>query len=265
MNPSDVADAAAGAGPASRGGKVCVLIPTYNCADVIEEVVRRVPLAGPADEIIVVDDASKDDTLARAGALARVFAARNEVNRGYGGTSRRLYEIALERGADFTINIHGDLGHRPEDIPAVLAPLLRGERDIVLGSRLLHILNGLDRSGWRGVFSGEVRGGMPLHRVLGHLSLTRIQNFCFGTRLHCFHEGMRACARAVVEWAVNTDLPVWYNYDTELLVQAHRRGFRIGEVPVRPLYDPRTKSAAPPIRYGLRTLAHALRKGLERL
>jgi glycosyltransferase involved in cell wall biosynthesis len=250
---------------AGAGGKVCVLIPAWNCASTIAEVVSRVPLRGPSDEIIVVDDASTDGTFERAGGLPRVFVARNPGNLGYGGTSRRLYAIAHERGADVTINIHGDLGHRPEDIPAVLAPILRGEHDIVLGSRLLWILEGLRRTGWRRVFSEDARGGMPLHRVLGHLTLTGVQNLCFGTRLHCFHEGMRACTRPVIEWALRADLPAWYNFDTELLVEAHRRGFHIGEVPVRPLYDPRTKSAAPPIRYGLRTLAHAIRKGLERL
>lgn len=262
-----MADRPAGGAPATPDAwipKVCVLIPAWNCAATIEEIVARLPLGGPSDEIIVVDDASTDGTFERAAGLARVHVARNPVNLGYGGTSRRLYAIALERGADVTINIHGDLGHRPEDIPVVLAPILRGEHDIVLGSRLLWILGGLRRAGWRGVFSEEVRGGMPLHRVIGHLTLTRVQNLCFGTRLHSFHEGLRACTREVVEWAVRADLPAWYNFDTELLVEASRRGFRIGEVPVRPLYDPRTKSAAPPIRYGLRTLAHALRKGLER-
>jgi len=262
-----MADRPEGSAPApspARIKKVCVLIPAWNCEDTIEEIVARVPLEGPSDEIIVVDDASTDGTFERAAALARVHVARNPVNLGYGGTSRRLYAFALERGADVTINIHGDLGHRPEDIPTVLAPVLRGEHDLVLGSRFLWILEGLRRAGWRGVFSEEVRGGMPLNRVLGHLTLTRIQNLCFGTRLHCFHEGLRACTREVIEWAVHADLPAWYNFDTELLVEASRRGFRIGEVPVRPLYDPRTRSAAPPIRYGLRTLAHAIRKGLER-
>ena len=249
---------------AADGAKLCVLIPAYNCASTIGEVVARVPLPGHSDEIIVVDDASTDGTFERAEGLPRVVVARNPVNLGYGGTSRRLYAMAIERDAGVTINIHGDLGHRPEDIPDVLAPIRRGEQDIVLGSRLVWILQGLDRAGIQGLFSGEVRGGMPLHRVLGHLGLTQIQNICFGTRLHCFHEGMRACTRAVIDWAVRADLPAWYNFDTELIVEAHRRGFRIGEVPVPPFYDPRTKSAAPPIRYGLRTLAHALRKGLER-
>jgi hypothetical protein len=69
---------------------------------------------------------------------------------------------------------------------------------------------------------------------------------------------MRACTREVIAWAVKRNLSQWYNYDTDFLVLAHREGFRIGEVPVRPLYDSRTKSAAPPIRYGLRTVRHAL-------
>ena len=122
------------------------------------------------DEIIVVDDASQDNTFAIAADLPRVYAERNQTNLGYGGTSQKLYQIALNRGADFTINLHGDFGHRPEDVGKLSYVLKRGEYDIVTGSRLLYILANINQHGWTKVFSSHgLRGSMPLIRVLGHI------------------------------------------------------------------------------------------------
>src|SRR5262249_1976610 len=213
--------------------KLWVLVPAYKCGETIGEVCSRVKLPGPDDEIIVVDDGSPDDTFERARAVPRVLAYRNLTNLGYGGTSRRLYELALERGADLVINIHGDLGHRPEDIPLILEPFeqLRAP-DMVVGSRLLYLIGEAERVGWWTVLAGrQRRGGMPVERVLGHLLLTWVQNRVYGSRLHSFHEGMRACRREVVEWITKSDFPAGYAYDNELIYQAHRRGLVIQEVP----------------------------------
>ena len=239
--------------------KVCFLIPAYNCANVIEQVISRIVLPGPNDEVIVVDDCSGDDTAGVAGRLPRVYAQRNPANLGYGGTSQRLYELALERGADLTVNLHGDLGHRPEDAPLLIEGLGRNEFDIVLGSRLLHLTQLRRQHGWLKLLSVEAREGMPLNRVFGHFGLTWFQNKCFGTNLHSFHEGMRACTRPVVEWIARNKFSAWYNYDTDLIVRAHRRGFRIGEVPVKPFYHGQPASAAPSLRYGLRVVVYTLK------
>lgn len=236
--------------------KLCVLVPALNCADSLSELRARTALPGPDDEMIIVDDASTDDTLSAAQSLSRVHAVRNESRSGYGGTSHRLYQLALARGVDVSVNVHGDLGHRPEDIPPLLAKVAEGY-DIVLGSRLLLVLERVADQGWTRLFTPEVSCGMPPTRVLGHLGLTWFQNKCFGTQFHSFHEGMRACSRRAIEWAVNEDLPRWYNYDLELLLRAHRAGLRIGEVPVCPSYDSRAKSAAPRVRYGLKVVRHA--------
>jgi glycosyltransferase involved in cell wall biosynthesis len=238
--------------------KICVLIPAYNCAHIIAEVITRIALPGPADEIIVVDDCSKDDTLTVASRFPRVYAVRNPTNLGYGGTSHRLYQLAIERQADYTVTIHGDLGHRPEDVPLVLEPVCRGEHDIVLGSRLLYLINAGRQSGWLTLLSSEVRQGMPLNRALGHFGLTWFQNKCFGTELHSFHDGMRACTRPVMEWIIRSQFSTWYHYDTDLILHAHLHGFRIGEVAVKPFYDGRPNSAAPSVRYGLRVVRYTL-------
>lgn len=244
--------------------KLCVLIPAYNCAHVLPEVISRVPLTGDMDEIIVVDDASQDNTFAVAANLPHVYTVRNQTNLGYGGTSQKLYQIALERGADFTINLHGDFGHRPEDVRKISKVLQSGEYDIVTGSRLLYILDNINQHGWAKVFSSyNLRGGMPLVRVLGHIGLTWFQNICYETHLHSFHEGMRGCTRSTVEWILKNDFPAWYNYDTELLVNASLQGLQINEVIIPPFYDDRAKSSAPPFRYGLRIATHAIKTYLK--
>ena len=246
--------------------KLCVLVPAYKCGHLIAEVCRRVSLPGPEDEIIVVDDCSPDDTGERARSIPRVSVWRNQVNLGYGGTSRRLYELAFERHADLAVNIHGDLGHRPEDIP-LLTEAFRVDRppDIVVGSRLLYLFDEAKRRGWWALLTkSELRVGMPLHRFVGHVVLTEMQNLVYRSRLHSFHEGMRACRREVIEWLARVDFPVGYGYDTELIYQAHRRGLKIHEVPVPPMYDPRVKTAAPPYKYGMFMLRHMLRVAFKR-
>jgi glycosyltransferase involved in cell wall biosynthesis len=241
--------------------KLCVLVPAYNCELYIPELVKRTHLPGEKDEILVVDDCSDDNSLDVANSLPRVFAVRNEVNRGYGATSQRLFQLALERDADLVINIHGDLAHPPENIQILLDYIMKEDCDIVVGARLLYLVNLVRGEGWTKLLDKQARYNMPLIRVFGHFWLTGFQNFCFGTKLHSFHEGMRACKREVVEWIVTqNNFTAWYEYDTELLVRAHRQGFNIAEVPVKPNYSvEKPPSAAPPFRYGVSVLRHAMR------
>lgn len=244
--------------------KVCVLVPAYNCADRISEVIGRTPLAGEDDEIVVLDDGSTDGTAEVARRHPRVFVHRRERNAGYGATNAELYRLALERGAEATVTIHGDLGHRPEDIRVLLAALGRGF-DVVAGSRLMYLHEAVRDRGWDVLLSTEGRGGMPLARAAGHIALTWLQNHCYGTDLHSFHDGMRACGRRAVQWAVSKSFSGWYLYDTDFLLAAHRDGLRIAEVAVPPSYDRAATSSAPPVRYGLRVARHALARLPERI
>ena len=244
--------------------KICILVPAFNCSDTIAEVCGRIPLTGPEDEILVVDDGSSDRTLEIARGLPRVHAVRNEVNLGYGGTSNRLYALARERSADVTVNIHGDLGHWPEEIPLLLDEMKRTEADIVVGSRLLFLKNVAREKGYPRLFLDEsLRHGMSRERFLGHLVLTSIQNLVYGSKLNSFHEGMRACSRRALDWAATHRLPARYTYDSELLFHAHRQGLVIREVPVPPSYDPRAKTSSPPYRYGLNVLKHVAQVALK--
>jgi glycosyltransferase involved in cell wall biosynthesis len=240
--------------------KLCILIPAYNCAHILPEVVGRIQLPNDEDEIIIIDDSSQDETFGVANNLPRVYALRNKTNLGYGGTSQRLYQVAFERGADFAINLHGDLGHRPEDIGRLISPLVNDDYDIVVGSRLLFVMEKIKKHRLSRVLnSPELRGNMPLVRVLGHIGLTWLQNMCYKTHLHSFHEGMRGCSRTTIQWLLEKEFSTWYNYDTELLVQANSYGLRIKEVVVPPFYDGHAKSSAPPIRYGIQSAYNAIK------
>jgi glycosyltransferase involved in cell wall biosynthesis len=243
--------------------KICVLVPAYNCASTIEEVCERIHLQALVNEIIILDDHSIDNTLEIAKKLPHVIAFSNPVNLGYGGTCHHLYEIALERGADLTVQIHGDLGHNPEEIQHLIEALTRCNADIAVGSRLLFLLNNLQKFGWMTMITKkEARSGMSINRFIGHVVLTGIQNLIYGSKLHSFHEGMRACHRPVIEWIVKADFPKNYAYDNELVFQAYRRGFRFCEVPVPPSYDPRSKTSSPPIKYGLLVMSQIIRVAL---
>ena len=245
--------------------KTFVLVPAYNCAHFLPELIRRLSLVLDPSSIIIVDDASTDNTFEVASSFPGVSVVQNKNNLGYGGTSNRLYELASSYGAEMTVNVHGDLGHSPEDAPKVIDMLSSGDYDIIIGSRLLYIKQELSRVGWIKLFFSPDPGKMPISRLLGHLILTKFQNFCAGTRLNGFHEGMRACNGQVIDWAVKTELPLWYDYDSEFLGRAAIAGFRIGECPIRPSYSKDVVTCAPTFRYGLRIIKQSLKFLILRL
>ena len=100
---------------------------------------------------------------------------------------------------------------------------------------------------------------MSAIRLAGHFSLTFVQNILFNQRLNSYHEGMRGCNREALAWILKQDLPVWYDYDSTLLVMAASSNVTIKEIPTPPYYDDRSNSAAPPFRYGLRVLFNSLK------
>ena len=245
---------------ASEGEKLsCIAIPAWNCAPFIDEVIERINALLLGATIIVVDDHSSDDTSARAQRHANTVVHRNERNLGYGGTTTRLYEIARELNAGYVINLHGDLGHRPEDIPDLLTALQTGKGEFVVGSRLVYLMEQFSRHGLRVLFEDDLRGHMPLARLVGHFGLTAVQNLLFGLNLHSYHEGMRGCSRTALDWILSQNLPQWYDYDTTLLALAAASGFSIAEIPSLPHYGVETRSAAPMFHYGMRVLSNTIK------
>ncbi len=233
--------------------KTIVIIPAYNAGRVVTEVVARIP-RGVVNEVLVMDDGSRDNTFEVLSAISGITALRHAENRGYGGAQITLHEAALNSGAEIVVLLHADGGHFPEEIPQMIEPILSGQADIVIGSRIAGILHKAPKVAGSRWLGAAIRGPMPAHRFLGHVGLTAIQNLMFGARYHSWHEGFRAMTRAAIQRLPFRQFDSGYPFDTELLMTAHRAGLRIVEVPVGAHYDTRAGSSAPPFLYGLRVL-----------
>ena len=233
------------------------LIPAYNAERTLAEIVERIP-RNLVDKIIIVDDGSRDGTYDLMRRLPGVEALRHPRNQGYGAAQSTLYAAALASGARYSVILHADGGHRPEEIPLMLGPALNGSADMVVGSRILGLLSTARALAGSVALGAIVRSPMPPHRVAGHLALTRLQNVCYGTRYHAFHDGFRVCTREVLTRVPFDRLTRTYQYDTEFLLAAHELGLRVSEVPVSSHYDARAGSSVPVMRYGLQVVKRAL-------
>lgn len=220
-----------GPGARERGGSVKIgfLIVAYNAEAQIERTLSRIPAAVWEDvsSVVVLDDCSTDDTVARAVALRgrypKLEVIRNRVNRRYGGRQKVGYQHAIDQGFDILVLLHADGQYAPEIVRTLYEPILEGRADVVLGSRMIR--------------PGEaLQGGMPRYKYHGNRALTWIQNRMTGLRLAEFHTGYRAYRvsflRAVLFWE-NSD--EWH-FDTEILLQAHAAKARIEEVPIPTYY-----------------------------
>lgn len=242
--------------------RVLVLIVAFNAERFIESVLKRIPasfLEGAAHEteILILDDGSTDATFRRATAFremqagARVTVLYNPVNQGYGGNQKIGYFYAIQKGFDFVVLLHGDGQYAPELLPAMMKPLLEGQADVVLGSRMI------DKR-------GALAGGMPLYKWLGNQVLTSLQNAILRTHLSEFHTGYRAYrvqALAAVRFDRNSN---YFDFDTDILIQMVDTQARLVEIPI-PTYYGSEISRVNGIRYGLLVLWATLLSRLVRL
>jgi glycosyltransferase involved in cell wall biosynthesis len=231
--------------------KICVVLPAYNAAQTLEMTFREIP-ADLVDDVILVDDASTDDTLRLAKKLG-VFAVRHDCNKGYGGNQKTCYRLALERGADIIIMLHPDYQYTPRLLLPMAAMLSSGLFDIVLGSRVLGI--------------GALAGGMPLYKYIANRILTLVQNILLGYKLSEYHTGYRAFTRAVLE-----AVPVERNsddfiFDNQMLSQVVYLGFRVGEISCPAKYFSKASSInfRRSVTYGLGVLKTSISFRLARL
>jgi glycosyltransferase involved in cell wall biosynthesis len=221
--------------------KTIVVMPAYNAAATIERVVAELP-AGWFDEILVVDDASRDDTVEVARRLP-VEVVVHPANRGYGGNQKTCYREALARGADYVVMLHPDYQYHPGILPAALTVLRLDICDVVLGNRIRTRHEAL-------------AGGMPRIKYLANRGLTLIENLLSGQNLGDWHSGFRAYRRHVLEtipFEANSDDFV---FDSQLLVQAVHFGLRLGDVPVPARYFAEASSISfrPAARYAIQTM-----------
>ena len=211
--------------------RVGILVVAYNAESTLAATLDRVPadFRERIAEVIVLDDASHDDTFAHGKAWAErqdtppTLVVRHTKNLGYGGNQKAAYKLAIERGLDIVVLLHGDGQYAPEMLPEMVAPLERGECDAVMGSRMME--KGAAR-----------RGGMPLYKLIGNRILTRAENAMLGTRLTEFHSGYRAYSTSALR-----DIPLKNNtddfdFDTQIIVQLLDAGKRILEIPIPTYY-----------------------------
>ena len=204
----------------ARSKRVIVVMPAYNAEKTLERTLDDIPRDW-VDEIILVDDGSRDRTVEIARGLGlRVFV--HEENKGYGGNQKTCYREALRLGGDIMVMVHPDHQYDPTVMPQLITPLLNNECDAVFGSRML---------GGR-----PLEGGMPKWKYLGNIFLTALENAAFYMYLTEYHSGLRAYSRRYLEtvkFELNSDDFV---FDSEIIAQGVTHKMRIREIPITTRY-----------------------------
>lgn len=221
--------------------KVTAVLPAFNAERTLKKTYDAIPKS-EVQEIILVDDASTDRTVAEAQKISDLITIIHERNLGYGGNQKTCYDAALRRGADIVVMIHPDFQYDPSFVPALLAPLRQERADLVIGSRFL---------------SQDPRAiGMVWWRYWGNRLLTAAQNRTLGLQLSECHSGYRAYNRHLLEQVPYRAFSNNFVFDSQMLTAVARRGFRIAEVPIPARYTSESSSAslAASIRYGLQTI-----------
>src|SRR5437773_1140515 len=225
--------------------KVIVVMPAYNAAKTLLQTHAEVMAQGVVDLVIIVDDASKDETSALARTLANTIVHTHKENLGYGGNQKSCYRLALENGADIVVMVHPDYQYTPKLIPVMVSMIGSGLYPCVIGSRIL---------GGR-----AVHGGMPLWKYVANRFLTFAENVIIGAKLSEYHTGYRAFSRTLLE-----SLPLSANsddfvFDNQMLAQILWGGNLIAEVtcPTRYFAEASSINLRRSIRYGVGCLATA--------
>jgi len=232
--------------------KIVVVMPAFNAARTLRQTYEEVMMNRIVDQVIVVDDASDDNTVAIAARLPDATVYVLPENRGYGGNQKVCYQLALATGADIVIMIHPDYQYTPRLLPALASLVASGLYPCALGSRILG--------------GGALRGGMPWWKYVANRFLTLVENLLFGAKLSEYHTGYRAFSAELLR-----RLPLEGNsddflFDNQVLAQILWLGHAIGEVSCPAKYFPEASSInfCRSVRYGLGCLWIALSFRLAR-
>jgi glycosyltransferase involved in cell wall biosynthesis len=221
--------------------KIVVVMPAYNAAKTLEMTYNEIP-KDIVDEVILVDDASRDDTAVKAKDLD-IHTIIHAENRGYGGNQKTCYAEALSKGADVVVMVHPDYQYSPRLITAMASMVVSGHYDVVLGSRVL---------------GGQaLKGGMPLYKYVANRFLTLAENLALGVKLSEYHTGFRAFSRTVLDTLPLDENSDDFVFDNQMLAQAVYFGFRIGEIscPTRYFEDASSINFKRSVKYGFGVLA----------
>jgi glycosyltransferase involved in cell wall biosynthesis len=198
-----------------NGRKVVVVLPAYNAALTLEKTYREIPL-DIVDEVVLVDDHSKDNTSDLGKNIGIRHVIRHEINKGYGGNQKTCYAKALELNADIVVMLHPDYQYTPMLIHAMVSIIGNDLYPVVFGSRILG--------------KGALKGGMPMYKYIANRMLTLSQNFLMGQKLSEYHTGYRAFSAEVlhsIDLSKNSDD---FIFDNEMIAQIFAKGFEIAEV-----------------------------------
>ncbi len=220
---------------------VIVVLPAYNAEKTLERTYSDIP-KDIVDEVVLVDDGSRDKTIQIAKRLGMKVYTHPQ-NRGYGGNQKTCYTLALTYGASIVVMIHPDYQYDPKRIPELVAAIMKGWYHIMLGSRIRTRTEALS-------------GGMPLYKYVGNRFLTLVENLVTGQALSEYHTGMRAFDREVLQKLPFHRFSDDFVFDQQILISAIQQKYKIGEIQVPTLYFSEASSInfRRSVRYGLSTL-----------
>lgn len=235
-----------------NGKKLVVVLPAYNAALTLEQTYREIPF-DIVDDVVLVDDHSKDNTIEVAKMLGIKHIIRHEENKGYGGNQKTCYDKALEIGADIVVMLHPDYQYTPKLIHSLSYLIANGLYHVSFGSRILG--------------KGALKGGMPLYKYIFNRILTLTQNILIGQKLSEYHTGYRAFSREVLEkinYHANSDDFV---FDNQMISQIFYAGYEIAEVTCPTKYFPEASSInfKRSVKYGLGVLSTSMVHFLNRI
>ncbi len=210
-----------------KSKKVVVVLPAYNAELTLQKTYEEIPF-DIVDEVIICDDASKDNTVTLAKKLGLDHIIVHINNKGYGANQKSLYNKALEIGSDIVIMLHPDYQYTPKLIPSMVNIIGEDLYPVVLGSRILG--------------KGALSGGMPLYKYIANRFLTLTQNFLVKYKLSEYHTGYRAFSKEVLEHITFNNNDDDFIFDNEMLSQIIYAGFDIGEVTCPTKYFPEASS-----------------------
>ncbi len=198
-----------------NGKKIVVVLPAYNAAKTLEKTYNEIPF-DIVDDVVLVDDLSKDDTVQKARQIGIRHIIEHKRNRGYGGNQKSCYKKAVELDADIVVMLHPDYQYTPALIPSMAYLIANNLYHVVLGSRILG--------------KGALRGGMPLYKYVANRLLTFIQNILVDQKLSEYHTGYRAFSREVLQKVNYEILSDDFVFDNEMLSQIIYFGYEVAEV-----------------------------------